>query len=172
MFNVILSATDDLPAVKLSLEHSLVSLSKWESLHEKPFFGRQEKTPEETQSYIECMILDDEYPVDFFNRLTAKQYEQLGAYINSKQSATTFGVEPEQNKGASEMITSELVYFWLVQFKIPFYPTETWHLNRILTLVKIAGIKQSKPKKMDKKQMAEHYRKLNEQRRRESGSAG
>lgn len=172
MLNIILSATDDLPAVKLTLEHSLVSLSKWESLHQKPFFGREDKTPEETQSYIEQMVLEDEYPIDFYKRLTAAQYGELTEYINSTQSATTFGLEPEQPKGSAELITSELIYYWLVQFRIPFQPTETWHLNRIMTLIKIAGIKQSKPKKMDKKQIAERNRMLNEQRRRDSGSAG
>lgn len=172
MFSIVLSPTDDLPAVKLTMEHSLLAMSKWESLHEKPFFGKEPKTPEETQSYLEQMILDDDYPVDFFHRLSPKQFEALTDYINSKQTATTFALEPEEKKGAGEMITSELIYYWLVQFRIPFNPTETWHLNRIMTLIKVAGIKQSKPKKMDKKQLAEHYRKLNEERRQQTGSAG
>lgn len=170
MLSIVLSATDDLPAVKLSMEHSLVSLSKWESKHEKAFYGREVKTEDETRSYLECMMLD-EYPVEFYTRLDPEQFTRIADYINSKQSATTFGIEAEQ-KGIGELVTAELMYFWLVQFQIPFHPTETWHLNRLMTLVKIAGIKQSKPKKMSQKQLAEQYRTLNEQRRNESGSAG
>lgn len=171
MLKVFLSATDDLPAVRLTLEHSLLSMSKWESIHEKPFFGREAKTQEETVSYVTQMILEDDYPVDYFSRLTEAQFKQIAEYINAKRSATTFGPEPQQ-RGQAEAITSELIYYWLVQFNIPFHPTETWHLSRTMTLIKIAGIKQSKPKKMNRQQLAEHYRQLNEQRRRESGSAG
>lgn len=171
MLDIVLSATDVLPAVKISFEHSLLSISKWESLHEKPFYGREPKTQEETESYLRCMILNEDPPVNFFSRLERPQFERLSDYINAKQSATTFGIETEK-KGQQEVITSELIYYWLTQFRIPFQPTETWHINRLMTLVKIAGIKQSKPKKMNKQQIAEQYRQLNEQRRRESGSAG
>ena len=171
MLNIVLSATDDLPAVKLSFEHSLVALSKWESIHEKPFFGREAKDLEETKSYITQMLLTEEYPVNFFDRFTEEQYHLIADYINSNQTATTFGMEMNE-KPSNEVITSELIYYWLTQFQIPFWPTETWHINRLMTLVKVVGVKQAKPKKMNKQQMAEHYRKLNEQRKRESGSAG
>lgn len=171
MLKIILSATDDLPAVKLNMEHSLLSLSKWESKHQKPFFAREPKTEEEMQSYLECMVVDEEYPHEFYKRFTQEQFAQVGDYINSPQTATTFGVQAE-DKGPREVITSELVYWWLLQFQIPFHPTETWHLNRLMTLVKVCGVKSSKPKKMNKQQLAEHYRKLNEQRRQQSGSAG
>ena len=171
MLDIILSATDDLPAVKLSFEHSLVSISKWEQEHEKPFYGREPKTEEETASYVKYMLLTEDPPTNFFERLTVPQYQKIANYINAKGTATTFGPEPDQ-KGRGETITSELVYFWLVQFNIPFHPTETWHINRLMTLVKIAGIKNSKPKKMSAQQRAEQFRALNEQRRRETGSAG
>lgn len=171
MFNLILSATDDLPAVKLSFEHSLVALSKWEGKHEKAFFGREEKSPEESMDYLRCMCLTEDPPLNFVERLTSAQMQEIAAYINSKHTATTFGPE-QNNRGPSEVITAELIYYWLVQFRIPFQPTETWHLNRIMTLVKIAGLKQSKPKKMSRQEIAERNRALNEQRRRESGSAG
>jgi hypothetical protein len=171
MLNLILSATDDLPAIKLSFEHSLVALSKWEAQYEKAFFGRNEKTAEESTDYLRCMLLTEDPPLNFVERLSAKQMQEISNYINAKHTATTFG--PEQtNRGPSETITSELVYYWLVQFRIPFQPTETWHLNRTMTLIKIAGLKQSKPKKMSRQEIAERNRMLNEQRRRESGSSG
>ena len=171
MLNIILSATDDYPAVKLSFEHSLVSLSKWESLHEKPFYGHEQKTKEETESYIRQMLLTEDPPENYFSRLVQTEFVAVADYINSKQTATTFGPEPER-KGSSEVVTAELIYFWLTQFQIPFTPTENWHLNRTMTLIKIAGIKNSKPTKMSKQQQAEQYRALNEQRRKQTGSAG
>lgn len=157
--------------VPLQLEHSLVSLSKWESYHQKPFYGREAKSHEETLSYLRMMVLNEDPPSNFVERLSYEQFEEIAAYLNSSQTATTFGLEPEQ-KGRGEVITSELVYFWLVQFQIPFQPTETWHINRTMTLIKIAGIKNSKPKPMSAQQRAEQFRALNEQRRRESGSSG
>lgn len=171
MLDIVLSATDDLPAIKLSFEHSLISLSKWESLHGKAFYGREPKTQEETESYIRCMLLTEDPPLNFFSRLQRPQFERLAEYINSKQSATTFGPEPDR-RGPQEVITAELIYYWMVQFRIPFSPSETWHINRLMTLIKIAGIKQSKPKKMNKQQLAEQYRNLNEERRKQSGTAG
>lgn len=171
MLDIILSADDVLPAVKLSLEHSLVSISKWESEYQKPFFGRDPKTHEETKAYIKLMLVTEDPPSNFFERFTEPQFQSIADYINSSRTATTFGLEPEQ-KSKGEVITSELIYFWLVQFQIPFDPTETWHINRVMTLIKIAGIKNSKPKKMSAQQRAEQFRALNEQRRRESGSSG
>lgn len=171
MLDILLSADGVQPAAKLTFEHSLVSISKWEQEHQKPFYGREPKTEEETESYVKYMLLTEDPPANFFKRLSMDQYKQIAEYINSKATATTFGPEPEQ-KGRAETITSELVYYWLVQFNIPFYPTETWHINRVMTLIKIAGIKQSKPKKQSRQQIAEQYRSLNEQRRKQSGTAG
>ena len=171
MLDIVLSADGVQPASKLTFEHSLVSISKWEQEHQKPFYGREPKTAEETESYIRYMLLTPDPPLNFFKRFSIEQYQQVADYINSKATATTFGLEPEQ-RGRGETITSELVYFWLVQFNIPFLPTETWHINRVMTLIKIAGIKNSKPKKMSAQQRAEQFRALNEHRRRETGSAG
>lgn len=172
MLDIILSATDEFPVVKLRLEHSLLTISKWESEHGKPFFGPQEKNEEETLSYIRMMVLNDDPPANFTSRLEMEHFKKIAEYLNSSQTATTFGPSVDEKKGPSEIYTSELIYYWLTQFQIPFYPTETWHINRLMVLVKIAGIKQSKPKKMNKNQIAEQYRALNEKRRLESGSAG
>lgn len=171
MLDIMLQATDGEPAVKLALEHSLLSLSKWEAVHEKAFFGREAKTEEETESYIRQMILTDNPPENFFDRFTREDFVTISNYINSSQTATTFAPESQQ-KGPQELITNELIYYWLIQFGIPFHPVETWHLNRLMTLVKVVGVKQSKPKKMSKQELAEKYRTLNEQRRRESGTNG
>ena len=171
MLTIMLSATDDSDPIQLKFEHSLVSLSKWESMYEKPFFGREDKTPEETSSYFKFMLLNENPPEDFLDRLLPKQFEEIANYINSKQTATTFR-EQKQGRGSSEVITSELIYYWLVQFNIPFSPTEEWNLNRLMTLVKIAGVKQSKPKKMTRAEIAQQQRELNAERRNQLGTSG
>lgn len=170
MLTITLSAADGFDAFELSFEHSLVSLSKWESETNKPFFGKEEKTSEETASYIKCMLLTENVPDEFLNRLSRDDVVTIAEYINAKQSATWFREDPSL-KPSSEVITSELIYYWLVQFNIPF-EVERWHLNRLMALVKIAGIKQTKPKTMSKAQQMEEYRRLNAERRAASGSSG
>lgn len=170
MLTIFLSASDGLDAVELNFEHSLISLSKWESIHKKPFFGKEEKTSEEGASYIKCMLLNENVSDETLNRLSHDNVKSITDYINDKQSATWFRESPHQ-KSSREVVTSELIYYWLVQFNIPF-EVEKWHLNRLMTLVKIAGIKQTKPKPISKSQQMEEYRRLNAERRAALGSSG
>jgi hypothetical protein len=170
MLTIVLSATDDSEAIELNFEHSLISLSKWEQKYQKPFFSDKQKTPEEGAAYIKCMLLSENIPDEILNRLSRDNVKQITDYINDKQSATWFRETPNQRK-SNETITSELIYYWLVQFNIPF-EVQTWHLNRLMTLVKIAGIKQTKPKPMSKAQQAEEYRRLNAERRAALGTTG
>lgn len=155
---------------ELQLEHSLVSLSKWEAIHEEPFLEAKDKTPEQIQSYIECMVLTPNPPGDFLERLSKETGEEIAAYIDRKMTATWFSdVQPQaQNQ---EIITSELIYYWMTAFKIPF-ECQTWHLNRLFTLIRIASLKQEKPKKMSRAEIAARNRELNEQRRRQLGTKG
>jgi hypothetical protein len=171
VLTIILPQTDDLPQIVLNLEHSLASVSKWESECEKAFFGREQKTHEETIVYIKDMVLDEIPPEGWITRLKPEDYEQITTYINSKQSATWFREDANQ-RPSREIVTSELVYYWMTQFNIPFQPCETWHLNRLMTLIKICGIKQTKPKPMSRQQQAEEYRRLNAQRRQQIGTSG
>lgn len=174
MLSISLSVSDDSDEViELNFEHSLISLSKWEQKYKKPFFGKnkeEKKSPEESAYYIKCMLITENAPVGFLNQLKPEQIHELMEYMNDKQTATWFREDPKQRPSA-EIVTSELVYYWLVQFGIPF-EVETWHLNRLLTLVKICSIKQTKPKKMSKAQQAEEFRRLNAERRAASGSSG
>lgn len=174
MLTIFLSASDDSEElVELNFEHSLISLSKWEQHYKKPFFGKtkeDQKTREESKFYIECMLLTKNPPEGFLDKLTQKDMDALGEYINDAQTATWFREDPRQ-RPSTEVVTSELIYYWLVQFNIPF-EVETWHLNRLMTLIKIAGIKQTKQKPMTKAQQREEYQKLNAQRRAASGSSG
>lgn len=154
---------------ELRLEHSLLSLSKWESFFEKPFLGTQHKTDQETLYYIWFMFLD-EHDVSILDRLTSKNVADVNDYINSKQSATIFGEMPNR-PGRNEIITAELIYYWMVAFTIPF-ECESWHLNRLFSLIKICNIKNSKPDKRSKADIAKQYATLNAQRKAQLGTTG
>ena len=153
----------------LSLEHSLFSLSKWESEFEKPFLSPKDKTTEEVLGYINHMIIDDSDPL-IMSELTQSNLTKIQEYIDSKQSATTFG-DLLKKPGRAETITSELIYFWIVSYRIPF-ACEHWHLNRLFALIRICNIKNSKPEKVSKNQLAERNRALNEQRKAQLNTRG
>lgn len=148
----------------LYLEHSLLSLSKWESKHKKPFLSNNEKSSEETVSYVEMMILNEDYPEGIFSRLSNENLNAINSYIESSESATTFSNHLNSGKKNSEIITAELVYYWMVAFNIPF-ECENWHLNRLFSLIQICNIKNSDPKKMSRNEIASRNHALNEQRK-------
>ncbi|MET0787466.1 MAG: hypothetical protein ABWY25_12270, partial [Paenisporosarcina sp.] len=147
-----------------------VSLSKWESKYQKPFLGPIEKSPKEIMGYVEAMILTPNYPPDIFDRFDQSNLDQINAYIESKESATTFGKMPE-HRGRGETITSELIYYWMVAFNIPF-ECERWHLNRLFALIRICNIKNSKPKKMSRNEIASRNRELNARRKAQFNTTG
>lgn len=155
----------------LQLEHSLASLSKWESKWKKPFYKKGEKTLEETIDYVRCMCLDPNVPPEAFNYLTNKNISDVSAYIEDAMTATTF-YEPETGKKRnSEQITAETIYYWMLSLEIPF-DREYWHLNKLLTLIRMTSLKNSPPKKMSPKEATKYYAKLNEQRRKQYNSKG
>ena len=169
-FNEELSEFELRDGFTLELEHSLVSLSKWESKFNKPFLGETERTLEELLYYIECMILTPNFPPEVLSRFSVDNFKVINEYIESKQTATTFSERP-QRKGRGETVTSELIYYWMVAFNIPF-ECETWHLNRLFALIRICNIKNSPPKKMSKGEIARRNRELNDQRRAALGTTG
>jgi hypothetical protein len=154
----------------LELEHSLVSLSKWESRYEKPFLGRDPKTPDEIIYYVRCMIVTPNFPAEIFAQLSESNFEEVTNYIEAKMTATWFSEQPGAPK-SREVITSELIYYWMTVFNIPF-ECEHWHLNRLFTLIRICNIKQSKPEKMSRSAVAARQRELNAQRRAQLGTSG
>lgn len=156
--------------VVVELEHSLISLSKWESEYQKPFLAPGEKTSEEIFGYLKAMVVTPNVGPDVLYRLTQKNVDKIQEYIDSSQSATTFGSMPER-RGPGEVITSELIYYWMVAFNIPF-ECQHWHLNRLFALVRICNIKNSKPQKMSRHEIAQRNRELNEKRRQELGTSG
>ena len=154
----------------LELEHSLISLSKWESKYQKPFLSSKDKPQKEILGYILSMISTPEVPENILLRLSQENLDEINDYIESTQSATTFGSMPER-KGQGEIITAELVYYWMVAFNIPF-ECEHWHLNRLFALIRICNIKNDKPKKMSRHEIAMRNRQLNEQRRAQLSTTG
>ena len=159
------------PDLVIELEHSLLSVSKWESKYEKPFLTSGNKTSSETYDYIKMMLVSPGIDPDVLDGCSQENFDKIREYINSNQSATTFGQMPE-HRGQGETITSELIYFWMSNFNIPFV-CETWHLNRLFSLIKIANIKNSKPgKKLPRGEISQKYRDMNEQRKAQLGTKG
>lgn len=154
----------------LELEHSLVALSKWESIHEKPFLGKEEKTAEEVISYVKCMTMTEEVPEEVFHKLDQDNIEAIRAYLDSKMTATWFREQPGEPR-SREVITSELIYYWMTVFSIPF-ECENWHLNRLFTLIRVCNSKQAKPEKMSRTELAQRNRELNAQRKAQLGTTG
>jgi hypothetical protein len=161
-----------LPSTTLLLEHSLVSLSKWESIWEKPFLDGSKKTNEETRSYVACMNLAPVPSDDIYKRLSDANVVQISTYIDSKQTATWFRTEGPQ-RPSSEIVTAEVIYYWMVAHSIPF-EAQYWHLNRLTTLIKVCNEKNkpAKKSKMGTKDMATSRRMLNQQRKTQLNTSG
>jgi len=132
--------------VRVVLEHSLVSVSKWESAWKVPFLSKEDKTPEQTLSYVGMMILGDQPAPEVFHKLVSSHLKEIKDYIEDKMTATRIN-EIQNGQGRREIITAELIYYWMISMNIPI-ELERWHLNRLVTLIRVINIKNSPKKKM------------------------
>lgn len=156
---------------ELSLEHSLVSISKWESIWHKAFLKPENKTIDETMSYIKCMTLTQNVPDIVYSGLTESNLKQIQAYIEDPMTATWFNERDKRHSRSREIVTSELIYYWMIALNIPF-ECQKWHLNRLLTLVQVCNVKNTPPKKMSKNALAHQNTSINAARRAAMHSKG
>lgn len=154
----------------LTLEHSLVSLSKWEQKWCKPFLGKDNKTNEEILDYIKCMTLTQNVDPNVYLALSNENITMIREYIDNPHTATTIKENPNAPK-SHEIVTSELIYYWMIALNIPF-ECQKWHLNRLLTLIKVCNIKNAPPKKMSQHQLLSRNAALNAARRQKLHSKG
>ena len=154
----------------LQLEHSLISLSKWESKWHKPFYSKKEMSNEETLDYIKCMTLNKNVDFDVYNHLTPENIKEVLDYIGDSMTATTFSKETNSGNNR-EVITSELIYYWMIASNIPF-ECQKWHLNRLITLIRVCSIKNSPPKKRSKRDIMSRNAALNASRKRQMNTKG
>lgn len=154
----------------LQLEHSLVSISKWESKWNKSFLSSKEKTTEEIIDYIRCMTITQNVDPEIYTRLSNRTIQQIYDYINAPMTATVFS-DTGQKGGNRDVITSELIYYWMIALNIPF-ECQKWHLNRLLTLIRVCEIKNAPPKKMSKRETMSRNAALNAARRKKYNTKG
>lgn len=157
--------------VNLELEHSLLAISKWESKWHVPFLEKKEKTREQVIDYVRCMSLDPNISSVVFYGLSNEQLQAVSEYINDPMTATTITNYNQSSRGKAEIVTSELIYYWMNECNIS-KECETWHLNRLLRLIEITSIKRQPEKKMPKRGVMAQNRALNAARRAKSGSRG
>lgn len=152
-----------IPSQTIKMEHSLLSISKWESKWKKPYLINESKTNEEILDYLSCMVV---YPEDLdpiiFQIMDSKYIDQIANYINDPMTATT--ISNRKNGPSRKIITSEVIYYWMTALNIPF-ECEKWHLNRLMMLIEVCGIESSPKKKMSKKEILDRNRALNASRR-------
>jgi len=153
----------------LQLEHSLVSLSKWESKWNKAFLSKEQKTTEQILDYIRCMTITQNVNPDVYNALTNENIETINNYINSPMTATVF--YDKNSKKSNETVTSELIYYWMIALNVPM-ECQRWHLNRLLTLIRVCNIKNTPPKKMNKRELMSRNAALNAARRSKLNTRG
>lgn len=163
----------DIKETKLQLEHSLLSLKKWESKTHKPFLKDKEKTYDELSYYIQCMTLTHNVDPEVYHWIPENVINQVIEYINDPMTATWFSnntfVGAQTTK--RQTVTAEIIYYWMISLNIP-VEFQKWHLNQLLTLIKVVNVSNKPPEKVDKRAAARERAALNRQRREMYNSKG
>ena len=172
MFNDSIGEFITVKETRLALEHSLVSVSKWESATNRPFLQQDPpKTADELLLYIKCMTITQNVDPMVYYGLTEENLKDINKYIEAPMTATTIYDQSSRKGGKKEVITSEIIYYWMVSYNIPF-ECQKWHLNRLLVLINVLSIKNSPPKKMSRGEALARQRAMNNRRRKLAGSGG
>lgn len=158
----------------LQLEHSLISLQKWESKWHKPFlYVKGERTTDEMVDYIRCMCLTPNVKEDVFYCIPADQIDKVSEYIKDPMTATWF--REDKKKGPiskkREIITAEIIYYWMISLNIP-SEYRKWHLNQLLTLIRVINVKNTPPKKKSRRELLEEQMKINEENKKRFNTKG
>lgn len=159
----------NVPKQTLRLEHSLLSIAKWESKWHVPYLANGTKTVAQAIDYVRCMTIGKAPSIEVYETLSPNEMDQITEYIEDSMTATWFS--NSRGKPSREIITSELIYYWMIEFGIPF-ECDKWHLNRLLTLIRICQIKNSPKKKMSANELAARNRKLNQARKSSLNTKG
>lgn len=157
----------DAESIDICLEHSLVSISKWESIWNIPFFSEEEKTSDQILSYIKCMTVN-EVEDYVYDRLSSDNVEEIRKYIDAPMTATYFYGEQETKHRSFDILTSEKIYYWMIALNIP-VEFQHWHIKRLMTLIKVCNIENNPKKNKSAREVAKQYADLNAKRRKEMG---
>ena len=161
-----------IPACTLTLEHSLISLSKWESKWKIPYLSRRERTPIQDLDYVRCMVIGQLKDDKVIDALSFSELKQIQNYISAPMTATTFQNTPTNNKTSkNEVMTSEVIYAHMFAHRIPI-DCQKWHLNRLLTLLEVCDLQNAPTDKMTKKQTEMLYAERNAARKAKHNSRG
>jgi hypothetical protein len=152
----------------IQLEHSLLSISKWESKWNKSFINTKDKTEEELIDYIKCMTITKNVDPNIYVCLTAENIQEIVNYINAPMTAT---IIRDTEKSSRETVTSELIYYWMISLNIP-VKFEKWHLNRLITLIRVCSIKNQPAKKMSRGEIMQRNAALNAARKKRWNTKG
>lgn len=155
----------------LVLKHTLVSLNKFETINKTPLFNKQKIPRDQLIEYIKCMTINEIKDENIYLSLSAADFKKVDAYMNDPMTATRFSRRKDRNING-RFITAELVYYWLSAFNIPFQPCEEWHLNKLLTLIKVCSEEQKGPQKKSRKEELMDRHALNEARKKALGTTG
>ena len=153
----------------LTLEHSLISVSKWESKWHKPFLSKEKKTEEEIIDYIKFMTLTPKVDPNVYKALTQKSIDDIEKYIYDPMTATT--INNKNSPKSRKIVTSEVIYCWMIELNIP-VEFQKWHLNRLMTLIQVCSLENQPKKKMSKKELCSRNSALNAARRKQMNTKG
>lgn len=154
----------------IKIEHSLVSIAKWEAKWHIPFLdANTQKTNEMMIDYIRCMTISQNVDPEIYNYLPVEVIKEINDYIDDPMTATWF--KDTKSHGRGEVVTNELVYYWMIAQNIPL-ECEKWHFNHLMTLIRVCSEKNAPQKKMSKRDIYSQNKALNAARRKAMGSKG